>query len=100
SAVRGSILYVGWFWLGLLAAVALLSSYVTEDKKPRAILLMVSLSGLMYITPYFFVAPASDFRYLYWASIAGALVASIFIALILRTFIRVITRIFWSKFSK
>jgi hypothetical protein len=33
----------------------------------------LSASGLLYLLPYFFVAPSSDFRYLYWSIVAANL---------------------------
>jgi hypothetical protein len=32
-----------------------------------------SASGLLYLLPYFFAAPSSDFRYLYWSIVAANL---------------------------
>jgi hypothetical protein len=33
----------------------------------------LSTSGLLYLLPYFFVAPGSDSRYLYWSIVAANL---------------------------
>jgi VIT1/CCC1 family predicted Fe2+/Mn2+ transporter len=33
----------------------------------------LSASGLLYLLPYFFAAPSSDFRYLYWSIVAANL---------------------------
>jgi VIT1/CCC1 family predicted Fe2+/Mn2+ transporter len=37
----------------------------------------LSASGLLYLLPYFFVAPSSDFRYLYWIIVAANLSTAI-----------------------
>jgi hypothetical protein len=71
---RGSFLYSGWFWLGVLLATAI-AGWLRKNAPAGHIMFLLSASGLLYLAPYLVVAPASDFRYLYWCALAGTLAA-------------------------
>ncbi|CAB3725062.1 hypothetical protein LMG26690_04262 [Achromobacter animicus] len=77
---NGSFLYVGWFWLILLTFQLLIGLTVMRPARVGLVIAMVSASGLLYIFPYIVVAPASDFRYLYWSALAGGLSAILILA--------------------
>jgi hypothetical protein len=65
-------LFFGWLWL--LVLVAMFIAAIVLRKRPMAeVAIGLSASGLLYILPYFFIAPSSDFRYLYWSIIAAHL---------------------------
>lgn len=81
TAAQGSLLYNGWFWLVLLVFELFVGLVMMRRSRSGFIMVMVSASGLLYIFPYFIVAPASDFRYLYWSSISGSILAIFIISL-------------------
>ena len=65
-------LLFGWLWL--LVLVATFVAAIVLRKRPMAdVAIGLSASGLLYLLPYFFVAPSSDFRYLYWSIVAANL---------------------------
>jgi len=65
-------LFFGWLWL--LVLVATLVAAIVLRKRPMAeVAIGLSASGLLYLLPYFFAAPSSDFRYLYWSIVAASL---------------------------
>jgi len=65
-------LFFGWLWL--LVLVATFVAAIVLRKRPMAdVAIGLSASGLLYLLPYFFVAPSSDFRYLYWSIVAANL---------------------------
>lgn len=68
---KQSFLYSGWFWLVILFAQLLLACKI--DKHARPVLMMLSLSGVFYLLPYYVVTGASDFRYIFWSSVSGTL---------------------------
>lgn len=65
-------LFYGWFWLIVLSAVIVVSLFLR--RQPLAgVATALAISGLAYILPYYFIVPASDFRYIYWSIIAGSM---------------------------
>jgi hypothetical protein len=81
TAVHTYLLF-GWPWL--LVLLATFVAAIVLRKRPMAeVAIGLSASGLLYLMPYFFVAPGSDFRYLYWSIVAAnlstAIVGGIFV---------------------
>lgn len=75
AAVHTYLLF-GWPWL--LVLVATFVAAITLRKRPMAeVAAGLSASGLLYLLPYFLVAPGSDFRYLYWSIVAANLSTAI-----------------------
>jgi len=75
AAVHTYLLF-GWPWL--LVLVATFVATIVLRKRPMAeVAIGLSASGLLYLLPYFFVAPSSDFRYLYWSIVAANLSTAI-----------------------
>jgi hypothetical protein len=71
-AAKHTYLLFGWPWL--LVLVATFVAAIVLRKRPMAeVAIGLSASGLLYLLPYFFVAPSSDFRYLYWSIVAANL---------------------------
>lgn len=75
-------LFFGWLWL--LVLVATFVTAIILRRRPMAeVAIGLSVSGLLYLPPYFLAAPSSDFRYLYWSIVAahlsGVIVGGIFI---------------------
>jgi hypothetical protein len=65
-------LFFGWPWL--LVLVGTFVTAIVLRKRPMAeVAIGLSASGLLYLVPYFFAAPSSDFRYLYWSIVAANL---------------------------
>ena len=65
-------LFFGWPWL--LVLVATFVTAIILRKRPMAeVVIGLSTSGILYLLPYFFAAPSSDFRYLYWSIVASHL---------------------------
>jgi hypothetical protein len=65
-------LFFGWLWLLVLVATFLAA--IVLRKRPMAeVAIGLSVSGIFYFLPYLFIAPSSDFRYLYWGIIAAHL---------------------------
>lgn len=80
SFANGSFLYIGWTWLAILTAQLLIGLLIIRRFPAGAIVVAVSASGLFYILPYLVVAPASDFRYLYWGVVSAGILAIFIIA--------------------
>jgi hypothetical protein len=71
-AALHTYLFFGWPWL--LVLVATFVTAIVLRKRPLAeVAIGLSASGLLYLMPYFFAAPSSDFRYLYWSIVAANL---------------------------
>jgi hypothetical protein len=67
-------LYNGFVWLAL--AVALLAAAMRrEPGTSGAATIALGTSALLYLLPYFFVALAPDYRYIYWAVVATTIAA-------------------------
>ncbi len=61
----------GWFCLFGLLIIAGLSLKSIKGNNLSAASLIFSLSGLLYILPYLFISPHSEWRYLYWSFVAS-----------------------------
>jgi hypothetical protein len=67
--IQNSLFFRGWFYLAIdLAAAALLWRRAYRAAG------VLGLSGALYLLPYFFVTPTSDFRYAWWGCVAAVLV--------------------------
>jgi hypothetical protein len=95
ASAQGTLLYNSWTWLGLLLAEMVLGLAIF-GKTPATgrIVVMVSSSGLLYLLPYIIVAPASDFRYLYWGCVAGSFTGLLLFAYAIKTSTQLIARFF------
>lgn len=67
-----SFLALGWFWFVLLLIEFIVGIFFVRNKSFQSLILLLSSSGMLYIYPYFFIVPASHFRYLYWGVISGS----------------------------
>ena len=65
-------LFYGWLWL-LILVVTFVAAIVLRKRPMAEVAIGLSTSGLLYLLPYFFAAPSSDFRYLYWSIVAANL---------------------------
>lgn len=65
---KNGILFRGWIYTSLIVLFFLIS--ITKYRSRP--LLCLSTSGTLYALSYFFIAPAADFRYLYWVVICVA----------------------------
>lgn len=65
-------LLFGWLWVLVLVAT-FAAAIVLRERPMTEVAIGLSASGLLYLLPYFFVAPSSDFRYLYWSIVAANL---------------------------
>ena len=61
------ILFKPYFWLFSGDVFCVLLPGYRGSSEVRVGALLLSISAICYLTPYFLVAPASDFRYAYWA---------------------------------
>jgi hypothetical protein len=76
-------LFFGWPWLLVLAAT--FGTAIVLRRRPMAeVAIGLSASGFLYLLPYFFVAPGSDFRYLYWSIVAANLSIVIVAGILMR----------------
>ena len=80
KSVDGSAIFSGWLWLCLLLLELVASLILLEAGPVKHLALAVASSGILYTLPYFLVAPAADFRYLFWSTIAGTFAGIILIA--------------------
>lgn len=94
---NGSFLYVGWFWLILLTLQLLIGLTILSPARVGLVVAMVSASGLLYIFPYIVVAPASDFRYLYWSALAGGLSSILIVATTTNAICKKLIGVFFKK---
>ena len=78
-----SVLFRGFFWLLVCAGLIYLSLRLRLDKELEPAFVLSS-SGLLYGLGYFFYAPSSEFRYLWWTAVA-ALVATVLLVIYLLT---------------
>lgn len=88
---QGAYIYNGWVWLSLLLVEFFLGLTVFGKTSLGRIVVMTSSSGLLYLLPYFIVAPASDFRYLYWTSIAASFTFLLVFAYVMKLLTRLIS---------
>ena len=66
-------LRIGWLWFTLLLVGMGLGLFFIKDRYLRPIIMIVSTSGFLHMAHYFFITQASDFRYLYWPTLAGSI---------------------------
>ena len=75
-------LYNGWLWIILLScmlwAVCCRARLWDEDAGSRELILALSLSGLLYFIPLFFLIWSPDYRYMLWSMFTGLLCLGIF----------------------
>jgi hypothetical protein len=80
-------LYNGWFWMSVLL-VTIAGGWMGAGKYPGGVVAVgLGVSGLLYMAPYILIAPAIDFRYMYWCCIAGTM-GSVIVAGMLLTELR------------
>lgn len=72
-----SPLFRGFFWLLLCAAAAYVALRLGPGGREEGAALALSLSGLLYGLGYFFYAPSSEFRYLWWTVLAACAAAAL-----------------------
>ena len=72
-----SVLFRGFFWLLLSAGLIYLSLRLRLDKELEPAFVLAS-SGLLYGLGYFFYAPSSEFRYLWWTALAASVATVLF----------------------
>ena len=94
ASAQGTLAYNGWTWLGLLLAEMILGLAIFGKTPAGRIVVMVSSSGLLYLLPYIIVAPASDFRYLYWGCVAASFTALLLFAYAIKISTQLIARFF------
>jgi hypothetical protein len=71
-------LYNGMLWLAAALAVLIAAARrMHRDRQSDAAALALSTSAITYTLPYFLVAVAPDYRYLYWTIIATAVGAAL-----------------------
>jgi hypothetical protein len=62
NAVHDSVLFRGWIYLLVLAAVA-----VASGLRRSWAAFALAASGVLYFLPFALLAPSCDFRYLWWS---------------------------------
>ncbi|HHS3346843.1 TPA: hypothetical protein ACTGGT_003637, partial [Vibrio cholerae] len=62
-----------------------LALFIKKDKNIFRLIVLLSTTSLLYYAPYIVFLPASDFRYLYWPSVAGSICIFIFFSIIFET---------------
>lgn len=82
-----SVLFRGFFWLLLSAGLIYLSLRLRLDKELEPAFVLAS-SGLLYGLGYFFYAPSSEFRYLWWTALAASVATVIFVIYLLTNWSR------------
>jgi hypothetical protein len=70
DTLRPTLLFRQGTWLLLCAGLAILALW-RRDTPAGAFVLGVCGSAVLYVATYFFVGVASDYRYSYWAVLAG-----------------------------
>ena len=67
-------LYNGRVWLAVAFAVLVLAALRARwGKRTDPAALALAISAITYTLPYFVVAPAPDYRYIYWTVVAAAM---------------------------
>jgi hypothetical protein len=77
-----SLLFRGFFWLLLTAGIIYLSLRLRLDRELEPAFVLAS-SGLLYGLGYFFYAPSSEFRYLWWTVLAASVATVLFVIYVL-----------------
>ncbi|KQA14267.1 hypothetical protein CGT86_03655 [Vibrio cholerae] len=62
-----------------------LALFIKKDKNIFRLIVLLSTTSLLYYAPYIIFLPASDFRYLYWPSVAASICIFIFFSIIFET---------------
>ena len=65
-------LFAAWFWLAI-SVLLVARSLRLGPGRHRVLLATLGLSSALYIVGYLPVVPATDFRYVYWPSVAGTM---------------------------
>lgn len=60
------VMFFHWIYLAALAACSLLA--FARAKKHRPLILLTTGSAFAFVLPHFFIAPAADYRYLYYSA--------------------------------
>jgi len=70
-----TLIYRPWFYLLALVMILVLNSYRLWQKNlfGTRFLVCMGLSGLLYVSPLFIIAPAADFRYNLWMVACSAI---------------------------
>ena len=88
-AVVRTYLLFGWPWL-LVLVVTFVAAIVARKRPMAELAIGLSASGLLYLSPYFLVAPGSDFRYLYWSIVAANLSTAIVGGILMQVTVKVL----------
>ncbi len=64
---ESSFILKPWFWLSLSMGL-----FVIALRRGSMPVILVSLSGLIYVIPYWFIGPAPDLRYAYWLIVSSS----------------------------
>lgn len=77
SRTTDTVVYQPWFYLVLLLAISVMAALRLRRANTfdRRFLLALGISGLAYVAPLFFIAPAADFRYNLWMVACSAVMA-------------------------
>lgn len=70
-ALRNSLFFRGWIYLLVLLAAAV--AVALRGLRAHWAAATLAASGILYAAPYFFFAPAPDFRYLWWSILCAVL---------------------------
>ena len=81
------VLFRSFFWLMLAAGLIYLTLRLRLDGELKPAFVLAT-SGLLYGLGYFFYAPSSEFRYLWWTVLAGSVATVLFVSHILRNWAR------------
>lgn len=79
ASLKNSFFFRGWLYLLLCAVLCIVQGTVALWRRQIRGSFCLSLSGLCYGLPYFFVGTSCDFRYLYWVVIASLLSLVLFL---------------------
>jgi hypothetical protein len=82
-----SVLFRGFFWLLLVAGLIYLTLRLRLDGELESAFVLAT-SGLLYGLGYFFYAPSSEFRYLWWTVLAASVATVVFVSYLLRNWAR------------
>lgn len=79
ASLKNSFFFRGWLYLLLCAVLCIVQGTISLWRRQIRGSFCLSLSGLCYGLPYFFVGTSCDFRYLYWVIIASLLSLVLFL---------------------
>jgi hypothetical protein len=82
--LRYTSIFSGFFWVVVLQIIAVMGFIHRRRHLGYFAAAAFGVSGLLYMLPYFFVAPGSTFRFIHWSTMSGTIGATLFVGMLIK----------------